>query len=77
MAAPISLLMREFLTWIALRPRTCAEALEAWRSTCPRHTVWEDAPIDGFIRIDGEGPLSQAGVTLTPRGSAVLWGREK
>jgi hypothetical protein len=22
-------------------------AMEAWRTTCPRHSVWEDALIDG------------------------------
>ena len=38
-----SLLMLEFLDWVSSRRRTYAEAMEAWRSTCPRHTVWEDA----------------------------------
>ena len=23
------------------------KAMEAWRTTCPRHSVWEDALIDG------------------------------
>jgi hypothetical protein len=75
MPEPVSLLMREFLTWVSGRRRTYAEAMEAWRSTCPRHTVWEDAFIDGLVQIEG-GPLQQAEVTLTPRGRAALDGNE-
>ena len=74
MAEPVSLLLREFLTWIASRPRTYAEAMEAWRSTCPRHTVWEDALVAGLIQVESGGTLQQAEVTLTPRGRAVLDG---
>ena len=72
MPEPVSLLMREFLIWVASRPRTYAETMEAWRSTCPRHTVWEDAFIGGFVQIEGDGRLAQAEVTLTPRGRAAL-----
>jgi hypothetical protein len=76
MPEPLSLLMREFLTWVSSRPRTYAEAMEAWRSHCPRHTVWEDALIDGLVRIEGGAPVWQSEVTLTPRGRAALNGNE-
>jgi hypothetical protein len=74
MAETSSLLMIEFLSWVGARPRTYAEAMEAWRSSCPRHTVWEDALADGLIRVEGEGSLRQAAVSLTPRGQAILDG---
>ena len=74
MPESVSLLTREFLTWLASRRRTYAEAMDAWRSTCPRHTVWEDAFADGLILIEGDGALPQSAVTLTPRGRAVLDG---
>jgi hypothetical protein len=74
MHEPVSPLTLEFLTWVAARRRTYAEAMDAWRSTCPRHTVWEDALIDGLIRVEGGGPLGQPEVTLTPRGRAFLGG---
>ncbi|HJZ92674.1 MAG TPA: hypothetical protein VKE40_17495 [Gemmataceae bacterium] len=74
MPEPVSLLMREFLAWVAARPRTYSEAMEAWRSTCPRYTVWEDAQIASFIQVGGAGPDNQTGVTLTPHGRAVLDG---
>jgi hypothetical protein len=76
MAEPVtvSLLMLDFLTWIASRPRTYAEAMEAWRSNCPRHTVWEDALLDGLIQIDSGDTLHQSAITLTLRGRALLDG---
>jgi hypothetical protein len=67
---PVSSLMVEFLTWVSNRPRTYAEAMEAWRSSCPRHCVWEDALCDGLIQIGRGGSTGQAAVTLTARGRA-------
>jgi hypothetical protein len=76
MPEPVTLLMREFLGWLARRPRTYAETMEAWRSNCPRHTVWEDALADGLIQLESEGPLHELAVTLTPRGRAALDGQQ-
>jgi hypothetical protein len=72
MHAPVSPLALEFLTWISIRPRTYAETMEAWRSTCPRKTVWEDALIEGLIQIESGGTMNQSEVTLTPRGRAIV-----
>ncbi|HZN67352.1 MAG TPA: hypothetical protein VFB66_18840 [Tepidisphaeraceae bacterium] len=74
MPEPVSLLTREFLTWVASRRRTYAEAMEAWRSSCPRLTIWEDALLDGLIQVEGGGPRQHLEVTLTPRGRAILDG---
>ena len=71
MPQPTSLLMREFLAWVGSHPRTYAEAMEAWRSSCPRLTVWEDAFAEGLIQLEGDGPLTQPIVTLTPQGEQV------
>jgi hypothetical protein len=57
----------EFLAWVASRPRTYAEAMEAWRTSCPRHSVWEDALADDLIRVE-----AGAEVVLTARGRAIL-----
>jgi hypothetical protein len=72
MPEPVSLLMLQFLDWVASRPRTYAEAMDAWRTSCPRLSVWEDALIAGFIQVNGGGPMQQAEVALTPRGRAIL-----
>lgn len=64
--------MLEFLTWISTRQRTYDEAMEAWRSSCPRHTVWEDALAEGFIAVESRGTRDEAVVSLTRRGRANL-----
>lgn len=70
-----NLLMLEFLSWISSRRRTYAEAMNAWQSTCPRHTIWEDAIIDGLVQLNnGDETLHDPEVTLTPRGKAYLDG---
>jgi hypothetical protein len=66
-----SLIMLQFLTWVADRPRTYSETMEAWRSTCPRLSVWEDAIIDGLVQCEGN---ARRAVTLTPLGGAALAG---
>ena len=72
MSEPVDPLTLQFLAWVASRRRTYAEAMEAWQSTCPRHTVWEDAMIDGLIQIETNAPLHQSEVALTTRGRAIL-----
>jgi hypothetical protein len=66
MSEPVSLIMLQFLAWVAERPRRRADVREAWRS-CPRISVWEDAVMDGLVAFDGNGVIA-----LTPRGQAVL-----
>ena len=75
MREPPTLLALEFLAWIASRPRTYAEAMEAWASTCPRNPVWDDALIDGLIQVESADTMGQSKVILTPRGKAVLDGK--
>ena len=60
----------ELLSWLASRTRTYDEAIEAWHSHCPRLTVWEDALIEGLIRIERANGNST--VALTGRGRATL-----
>lgn len=69
-------LTRDLLAWIARQPRSYAEAMDAWRSSCPRFTIWEDAIADGLIREESGtgGTLREVQVVLTPRGRAALDG---
>ncbi len=68
---PAALLTLQFLAWIAERPRSYAETMEAWRTSCPRLSVWEDANLDGLVRLEG-GEDRQTLVCLTPAGRAAL-----
>jgi hypothetical protein len=42
-------LILDLLEWIGPEPRPYAEVMEAWRTSCPRVPVWEDATDLGFI----------------------------
>ena len=47
-------LMFDLVEWLERRPRSYAEAMEAWRTSCPRLTVWEDAVDGGLVAIATE-----------------------
>ena len=72
MPEPTSALTLQLLEWISDRPRTYAEVLEAWRTTCPRLSIWEDACIDGLIHYDPDGDRI---VCVSPKGQALLQSR--
>jgi len=68
---PLDSLILDLLAWIGPRPRPYAEVMDAWRTSCPRLTVWEDANERGFVashREDGVGAV----VTVTPCGREFL-----
>ena len=71
MADALSMLTLQFLAWVAERPRTYAETMEAWRTSCPRLSVWEDASLGGLVRLARDAQ-DRGVVELTPAGSAML-----
>ena len=46
-------LILDLLEWMGPEPRPYSEVLEAWRTSCPRLPVWEDANDRGFIARGG------------------------
>ena len=55
----------QLLAWIDERDRTYAQTMEAWKSSCPRLTVWEDVVADGLVRVRcGTVLLTEAGTEL-------------
>jgi hypothetical protein len=63
-------LTAELLAWVAARPRTYAETMEAWRTSCPRMPVWENALSEHLVGVSpspGAG-MNGASVTLTQLG---------
>jgi hypothetical protein len=72
MPEPTRALRWQLLEWISHRPRTYAEVLEAWRTTCPQLSIWEDACIDGLIEYDPNGDRI---VSISPKGRALLQSR--
>jgi hypothetical protein len=64
-------LILDFLEWIGGGPRPYAEVMEAWRTSCPRLTVWEDAIDRGFVvRAHANGAGRK--IVLTEAGRDVL-----
>jgi hypothetical protein len=72
MPEPVNALTLQFLAWVSERRRTYEETMEAWKTTCPRHTVWEDSIIETLIEVKSDGSPRHAHVVLTPKGKAVL-----
>ncbi len=75
MPSAMDLLTRQFLAWVAEAPRSYADVMDAWRTSCPRLSVWEDARIDGLVGLVG-GADGGTFVVLTPRGRRRLAGTE-
>jgi hypothetical protein len=71
---PAALLLLQFLAWVAARPRGYAETMAAWRTSCPRLPVWEDATAEGLVRLDAADDTGQSEtrVVLTTAGQAAL-----
>ncbi len=63
-------LLMQFLGWVAQQPRTYAETMDAWRTSCPRISVWEDALIEGLIMTENvlSGAQGEVKVVLTKSG---------
>ena len=70
----IDSLILDLLDWIGPGPRACSEVMEAWRTSCPRLPVWEEANSRGFIeRCHEQG--QEAMVSVTPLGEDFLKAR--
>jgi hypothetical protein len=64
----------ELLTWLVARPRTYNDTIDAWHTHCPRLSIWEDALIDGLVKVQRSGDPPRAHVVVTARGEAALQG---
>lgn len=64
-------LVLDLVQWVAREPRTYAEVLDAWKTSCPRLTVWEDAIDQGLLTRKNIGSRGTI-VVLTGLGRAVL-----
>lgn len=71
MSEPVETLILDLLEWLGPSPRPYAEVMEAWRTSCPRLPVWEEANDRGLVerqRVAGSGQL----VAVTSKGRAHL-----
>jgi hypothetical protein len=61
----------DFLAWLDASPRDYTDVMDAWRTSCPRLTVWEDA-IDAGLITRTHAPGAPLIVAITPAGKKVL-----
>ena len=49
MSDTLTPLICQLVQWVAREPRTYEATMQAWRTSCPRLTVWEDALDRGYL----------------------------
>ena len=64
-------LILDFVEWVAAEPRPYTEVMEAWRTSCPRLTIWEDAVDRGLVVREHRNGVG-AVVKATPLGLSRL-----
>jgi hypothetical protein len=71
MSEQVEPLILDLLEWVGRKPRPYSEVIEAWRTSCPRLPVWEEANARGFVeRLHTSG--TEARVQVTPSGRTFL-----
>jgi hypothetical protein len=63
-------LILDLLEWVSSRDRTREEVIDAWRTSCPRLPVWEEANDRGLLNVERLHGTSF--VRLTRLGYALL-----
>lgn len=76
MSETVNNLILDLLEWIGPGERPYTETLEAWRTSCPRLPVWEDATDLGFIERHRR-PGGPAFVSVSAAGAAHLRSHRK
>ena len=74
MSDPVDALLIDLVAWIAREDRDYAQVMEAWRTSCPRLPVWEEANARGLVTRKyerGRGPT----VCVTDEGRKFLGGK--
>jgi len=66
----VDALVLDLLEWIGPVPRPYAEVIDAWRTSCPRLPVWEEANAAGLIAHERRDGVAL--VSLSEKGRAHL-----
>jgi D-3-phosphoglycerate dehydrogenase / 2-oxoglutarate reductase len=67
----VEALILDLLEWIGPTPRSYAEVLDAWRTSCPRLPVWEEANDRRFLTVHHEAAEGRL-ISVSPAGRAHL-----
>ncbi len=64
MADPVEALILDLVEWVAKSPRSQADVMEVWRTSCPRLPVWEEAVERGLVARGAMVTATAAGKDL-------------
>jgi hypothetical protein len=64
-------LILDLLEWLAQGERSYTEVMDAWRTSCPRLPVWEEANDRGLV------VTAEAAVRITSSGRTLLERRKR
>lgn len=64
-------LVLDLLEWLAKEPRTYAQTMEVWRTSCPRLAVWEEA-VDRGLVVRKPAPTNGMRIVVTGEGRSFL-----
>jgi hypothetical protein len=71
MSDPVDALVVDLLEWIGPGNRPYAEVIDAWRTSCPRLPVWEEANARGYI-VREHSPGIGTLISVSPDGVVHL-----
>jgi D-3-phosphoglycerate dehydrogenase / 2-oxoglutarate reductase len=71
MADTVDNLILDLLEWLGTTPRPYTEVLDAWRTSCPRLPVWEEANDRGYIERH-HAPGREQSVSVSELGAEHL-----
>jgi hypothetical protein len=63
----VEALILDLLEWLERRDRTYEEVMDAWRTSCPKLSVWEDANDRGLVRREEVNGRSMIRPTIAGR----------
>ena len=69
-AQTVEVLILDLLEWLSRQDRSYEETMDAWRTSCPKLQVWEDANDQGLVCIVHANVRSS--VRVTPAGFDLL-----
>jgi hypothetical protein len=68
MSDAVEPLLADLVAWIAKEERPYSDVMEAWRTSCPRLPVWEEANARGLVtRERGADGIAVVRVTAAGR----------
>lgn len=78
----VEALVVDLLRWLASGERSYTEVMDAWRTSCPRLPVWEDANDRGLVateNVNGRSivRVTSSGLALLKRGRQSATGHSR